>query len=66
MIPMIRSLQVFGVVPVAQSLVFFVVFCVLLFVGMSFLVMVLTVYFRYISYNTPLVSFAPMSYLKKK
>ena len=56
----------FGGVCVAQSLVFYVVSCVPLFVCLSvccfflFLVMALSVYFRSNSFTVPLVSFAPL------
>ena len=45
----------------AQSLVFFDVSCVLLFIclSFSFLAMALSVYFRFMSLTVPLVSFAP-------
>ena len=47
---------------VAQSLVFFVVSSVLLFVCLSFsiLAMALSVYFRFMSLTVPLVSFGPL------
>ena len=55
----LRSPQVFGGVRFAYSLVFYVVSCVLLFVclSFSFLAMVLSVYFRFMSLTVPLVSF---------
>ena len=55
----LRSPLVFGAVRVAYSSVFCVVQCVLLFVflSFSFLVMSLSVYFRFMSLAVPLVSF---------
>lgn len=49
---------VFGGVSVAQSLVFYVVFCVLLVICWSFcfIAMALSVYLRLVSLNVPLVS----------
>ena len=58
----LRSPLVFGGVRVVYSLVFYVVSCVLLFfcLSFSFLAMVLSVYFRFMSLTVPLVSFVSL------
>ena len=59
---------VFGGVCGVYSLVFYVVSCVLLFVclSFSFLAMALSVYFRFMSWTVPLVSFVPLFLTKLK
>ena len=58
----LRSTLVFGGVRVANSLVFYVVSCVLLFVCLSFFIFsqALSVYFRFMSLTFPLGSFVPL------
>ena len=60
----LRSPPVFGWIRVAESSVFYVVLRVLFFIGLSFsfLTIALSVFFRFMSFNVPLVSFAPFTY----
>ena len=62
----LRSLLIFGGVPVAYYLVFYVVSCALLFVCLSFYfsAMALSVYFRSMGLIVPLISFAPLLWEK--